>query len=249
MATVNNIVATADLNCQLDLDQIEDKIPMAHYDPPEKSTFSVESPLTISTMGCSSSPVTLPGTKLDRTKSAAAVCMDCGGKCDRVRGAMALRYRPPCASRQGFVDPTHRCPRCGYVCFNYPSKTTDDNKSTTGEDVCGPYSTFRNADPLQPKKPSMANYNVRLASFTAWPKIRFQREQDMAAAGFIFLGPNDRVECFSCGQVVEAWHPDDDVWEEHARIAPYCQFVLQTKGDQFIDIVLEKFKKRVLFYY
>ncbi|XP_055330442.1 uncharacterized protein LOC129582850 [Paramacrobiotus metropolitanus] len=43
----------------------------------------------------------------------------------------------------------------------------------------------------------MANYNVRLVSFTAWPRPKNQVWT--GGGGFIF-GPNDRVECFSCGQ-------------------------------------------------
>ena len=53
-------------------------------------------------------------------------------------------------------------------------------------------------------------------------------------------GFNDNVKCFFCDGGLRNWDPGDDGWEEHARWFPRCQFVLQVKGQEFINEILQK---------
>lgn len=66
---------------------------------------------------------------------------------------------------------------------------------------------------------------ARLSSFVNWPQEAPVRPQDLAAAGFYYIGHSDRVQCFSCDISLRGWEPGDTAWSEHARYSPSCEFV------------------------
>lgn len=53
-------------------------------------------------------------------------------------------------------------------------------------------------------------------------------------------GFNDNVKCFFCDGGLRNWDPGDDPWGEHARWFPRCPFVLQVKGQDFVNRILQE---------
>ncbi|CAL8262790.1 unnamed protein product [Lota lota] len=47
----------------------------------------------------------------------------------------------------------------------------------------------------------------------------------LAQAGFYFIGPADRVRCFSCKMTVENWCRGDRPVERHKEVSPSCKFL------------------------
>ncbi|XP_055347694.1 baculoviral IAP repeat-containing protein 3-like [Paramacrobiotus metropolitanus] len=85
--------------------------------------------------------------------------------------------------------------------------------------------------------PSMTNYRDRFATFAEWPESYSQTPKQMALAGFYYLGITDRVQCFCCGKKLEKWKPQEDAWTEHAKWNPTCRFLIEQKGQAFINDV------------
>lgn len=56
----------------------------------------------------------------------------------------------------------------------------------------------------------------------------------LSAAGFYYMGIDDKVKCFSCGCIIGDWNFTDNPWEEHAFWSPSCKFVLHEKGSMFV---------------
>lgn len=42
------------------------------------------------------------------------------------------------------------------------------------------------------------------------------------------------MKCFSCDGCLENWTAGDDVWCEHAKHFPQCEFLLITKGTEYV---------------
>ena len=47
----------------------------------------------------------------------------------------------------------------------------------------------------------------------------------------------DIVRCFACDGGLQNWDSGDEPWLEHARWFPLCSYVLQEKGEEFIQLV------------
>ncbi|KAM4031695.1 baculoviral IAP repeat-containing protein 7 [Anomaloglossus baeobatrachus] len=75
-------------------------------------------------------------------------------------------------------------------------------------------------------KPSMRRESSRLRSFTMWLGPSTLCPHDLARAGFYYVGPGDRVQCFCCGGVLRCWEPGDEPQGEHRKFFPSCPFVL-----------------------
>lgn len=60
----------------------------------------------------------------------------------------------------------------------------------------------------------------------------------LTAVDIIISGFNDNVKCFYCDGGLRNWETGDVPWEEHARWFPKCPFVLQVKGQEFINGIL-----------
>lgn len=63
----------------------------------------------------------------------------------------------------------------------------------------------------------------RLETFKNWPHEQ-PTKYAMAEAGFYFLGHPvmDRVGCFYCNGLFEAWEPTDNPLLKHKRLSPNC---------------------------
>lgn len=85
----------------------------------------------------------------------------------------------------------------------------------------------------------------RVLSFAGWPKTTIQKPEDLADAGFYYIGVSDRVKCYTCGGGLKDWEPEDDPWEEHAlAYGEDCMYVKVTKGASFIQNVKTDYEIR-----
>ncbi|KAJ1076953.1 hypothetical protein K5549_017783, partial [Capra hircus] len=91
----------------------------------------------------------------------------------------------------------------------------------------------------RPAFPGMGSEELRLASFYDWPLSAVVPPELLAAAGFFHTGQQDKVRCFFCYGGLQSWEQGDDPWTEHARWFPRCEFLLQTKGRDFVCRVQE----------
>ncbi|UXX41898.1 iap-3 [Psilogramma increta granulovirus] len=80
------------------------------------------------------------------------------------------------------------------------------------------------------------NYTTRLESFVNWSSSVSHKH--LAEAGFFYVGDRDITVCFWCNVRLHQWCSGDDVWAEHARYFPSCGFVINTKGINFVQLVL-----------
>ena len=85
-----------------------------------------------------------------------------------------------------------------------------------------------------PKRPEMALYKDRFATFALWPQGKSQQPRDLASAGLFYTGHADLTSCFACGGNLHRWEPRDDPWVEHARLYPQCEYLIASKGRAFV---------------
>ncbi|XP_007520441.2 baculoviral IAP repeat-containing protein 7 [Erinaceus europaeus] len=95
------------------------------------------------------------------------------------------------------------------------------------------------ASSSQPAFPRMSSEDLRLASFSDWPLTAAVRPELLAAAGFFHTGQQDQVRCFFCQGGLQNWERGDEPWTEHAKWFPRCEFLLRTKGWDFVCRVQE----------
>nr|XP_058893492.1 baculoviral IAP repeat-containing protein 7 [Kogia breviceps] len=95
------------------------------------------------------------------------------------------------------------------------------------------------APSARPAFPGMGSEELRLASFYDWPLSAVVPPELLAAAGFFHTGQQDKVRCFFCHGGLQSWEQGDDPWTEHARWFPRCEFLLRTKGRDFVCRVQE----------
>jgi len=88
-----------------------------------------------------------------------------------------------------------------------------------------------------PEYPSYQSDDKRTQSFDdTWPfRGGTQLSKVLVAhAGFIHLG-DDRVICFYCGNALCEFKPRDCPFEEHAISSPLCDFIIDYRGQSFVD--------------
>ncbi|KAK3601376.1 hypothetical protein CHS0354_037691 [Potamilus streckersoni] len=110
--------------------------------------------------------------------------------------------------------------------------------------VPGNQSTSPSRGPLRTtERPKHLDYQImeqRIKSFTGWPLRLDQTPQQMAEAGFFYVGVQDYVRCFQCGGGLRNFEPGDNPWIEHTRWYPQCAYVRGKKGQRFVDAVAKK---------
>ncbi|EPY79957.1 baculoviral IAP repeat-containing protein 2 isoform 1 [Camelus ferus] len=67
---------------------------------------------------------------------------------------------------------------------------------------------------------SMQTSAVRLRTFMYWPSAVPVQPDELAIAGFYYVGRNDDVKCFCCDGGLRCWESGDDPWVEHAKWFP-----------------------------
>ncbi|KAH1181901.1 hypothetical protein KIL84_009655 [Mauremys mutica] len=131
----------------------------------------------------------------------------------------------------------------GYFCSGSAAVCWDMEDSFPPEEIGSGQRHFRLS------KTSMRSEEKRLRTFRQWPESSPVSATDLAKAGFFFLGPGDRVQCFCCGGQGDTvrcfycdgslrnWELGDDPWREHAKWFPRCEFLLQSRGRDFVSSV------------
>ena len=66
---------------------------------------------------------------------------------------------------------------------------------------------------------------ARLQTFQSWGGVRGASATEFAQAGFIYIGPPDRVQCVMCQGILKNWNDNDLPIEEHRKHFPDCAFV------------------------
>ncbi|NWQ81498.1 BIR7B protein, partial [Columbina picui] len=86
-----------------------------------------------------------------------------------------------------------------------------------------------------PQNPEMVTEEMRLSTFRNWPQYSDMHPEQLARAGFFYTGQGDVVRCFCCDGAVRNWSLRDDPWREHAKWYPQCEFLLQSRGREFVS--------------
>ena len=95
-----------------------------------------------------------------------------------------------------------------------------------------------------PYNPHMLNSDDHLHSFTKnWPVKEHVIPHEMADAGFYYSDDSDRVICFYCGGGLKNWEPKDNLWYEHAKWFPLCEYVLKKQGMDYVKDITLKYQK------
>ncbi|XP_014425935.1 baculoviral IAP repeat-containing protein 2 [Pelodiscus sinensis] len=88
---------------------------------------------------------------------------------------------------------------------------------------------------------SMQTCVARVKTFMNWPTRIPVRPEQLAAAGFYYVGRNDDVKCFCCDGGLRCWESGDDPWIEHAKWFPRCEYLLGIKGREFVNQIQARF--------
>nr|O62640.1 RecName: Full=Putative inhibitor of apoptosis [Sus scrofa]AAC39171.1 putative inhibitor of apoptosis [Sus scrofa] len=84
---------------------------------------------------------------------------------------------------------------------------------------------------------SMQTYAARFKTFCNWPSSIPVHPEQLASAGFYYMGHSDDVKCFCCDGGLRCWESGDDPWVEHAKWFPRCEYLIRIKGQEFISRV------------
>ncbi|CAG0879392.1 unnamed protein product, partial [Darwinula stevensoni] len=80
-----------------------------------------------------------------------------------------------------------------------------------------------------PSHPQYATKEARKKTFDSWPENMSQSPEQMADAGFFYIGHVsgvlDHVRCFYCSVGVLNWEPNDDPMSEHRRWSRPCPYI------------------------
>ncbi|KAK7884182.1 hypothetical protein WMY93_027305 [Mugilogobius chulae] len=76
------------------------------------------------------------------------------------------------------------------------------------------------------EQPQMRRERDRFQTFQNWPSDAPVTSAGLARAGFFFLGPGDKVQCFCCGGILRCWVHGDCPVTEHKKHFPTCNFIL-----------------------
>ena len=79
-------------------------------------------------------------------------------------------------------------------------------------------------------------YEQRLKTFYNWPKQMTPDKHTLAKAGFLYTGQGDKVVCFRCGVGVYDWERTDDVWKEHKKWSPNCDYMKMVGWHEGINV-------------
>nr|BDT62557.1 MAG: baculoviral IAP repeat-containing protein [Metapenaeus ensis majanivirus] len=93
----------------------------------------------------------------------------------------------------------------------------------------------RHVDPIHEK---FVSQEERLNSLSKWPGNQ-NVVAKVAEAGFFYTGKQDLVTCFYCDGSIYNWNKYSDPWYEHAAHFPHCFHILITKGNEYINRVLQ----------
>ncbi|CAK7318433.1 Baculoviral IAP repeat-containing protein 3 [Vulpes lagopus] len=88
---------------------------------------------------------------------------------------------------------------------------------------------------------SMQTLAARSRTFCNWPPRAPVHPEQLASAGFYYMGHSDDVKCFCCDGGLRCWESGDDPWVEHAKWFPRCEFLIRMKGQEFVDEIQARY--------
>ncbi|MDD7805837.1 MAG: RING-HC finger protein [Endozoicomonas sp. (ex Botrylloides leachii)] len=92
-----------------------------------------------------------------------------------------------------------------------------------------------------PSSPHMRCLATRIQTFNhSWPKRIKASTEQIAKAGFFYLGMSDKTTCYYCNGGVENWGNNDDPFIEHAKWFPGCAFIIRTLGVTYVKGILNR---------
>lgn len=91
----------------------------------------------------------------------------------------------------------------------------------------------------RPKHIKYWTLESRINTFDDWVH-KNPNKDDLARAGFFYTGTNDKVSCYFCSGNLHKWEPNDDPCVEHAKYYPNCSYMIDYKGQEFIDAIQNK---------
>ncbi|KAI5282073.1 E3 ubiquitin-protein ligase XIAP isoform X3 [Manis pentadactyla] len=140
-------------------------------------------------------------------------CFCCGGK---------LKNWEPCD--RAWSEHRRHFPNCFFVL----------GRNVNIQSECDVVSSDRNfSNSTNVRNPAMADYEARIITFGTW--IYPVNKEQLARAGFYALAEGDKVKCFHCGGGLTDWKPSEDPWEQHAKWYPGCKYLLEEKGQEYIN--------------
>ncbi|XP_062315029.1 baculoviral IAP repeat-containing protein 7 isoform X1 [Osmerus eperlanus] len=83
--------------------------------------------------------------------------------------------------------------------------------------------------------PEMEGEDSRMTTYHNWPTGASVQPDVLARAGFFYTGHGDNVKCFYCDGGLRNWESGDDPWQEHAKWFPRCEFLIQTRGREYVS--------------
>lgn len=138
-------------------------------------------------------------------------------------------------ARSGFfytgTEDSMMCFSCNIVLRGWVRGDTADGEHTRHNPFC-PFltktSVTKTKERIQPapsgnQAMNYAHHDTRLASFYDWTSTSVS-SVDLASAGFYYSGVGDEVHCFHCKVGIEEWLPGEDVFYEHVRYSPQCNY-------------------------
>lgn len=124
-----------------------------------------------------------------------------------------------------------------------PSELAINDRRQSEAETVNPFKEF-GVEPHfgHPKNPAMSHVDSRRSSFqNATHQFPLSVEQ-LAEAGFYYVGISDYLKCFHCDIGLCSWEAGDDPWIEHALHSPECSYLRLNKGQEFINACLRKKK-------
>ena len=85
----------------------------------------------------------------------------------------------------------------------------------------------------EPEKLEYTSYKSRLNTFATWPTHLRQTSEELADAGFYYMGIMDFTVCYHCGIGIGNWGPEEHPWEQHAISSPSCNYLLTVRGFKY----------------
>ncbi|OCT58981.1 uncharacterized protein LOC108703748 [Xenopus laevis] len=87
---------------------------------------------------------------------------------------------------------------------------------------------------------TMSDENNRLETYRGHRHhFPLNNRQSLSRAGFYYVGPGDRVRCFSCAGELENWKDWDDPLTQHQISFPDCPYVLELEAKGLLNLSTE----------
>jgi len=161
-----------------------------------------------------------------------------------VTPAPATSIRPATRRQQKSRSDHNAAPQVSanmIIVNNYPASVSSHTSFSSNLSQSSSYNQIFTCS--DPSNPHMRSVQSRLATFrSGWQASRVRTSpKQLAESGLFYLGDRDRMKCWYCNGGLQNWDYNDDPWFEHAKWFPTCEFLLQTKGPDYVHEVTRQF--------